>query len=73
MTEALTAAIAYMFKEKNLHRIMANYVPSNRRSKRVLEKLGFQHEGVAKDYLFLGGSWKDHVLSSLANPAWVKS
>ncbi|MCX6117562.1 MAG: GNAT family N-acetyltransferase [Proteobacteria bacterium] len=70
MTEALRASIAYMFKEKNLHRIMANYYPTNEKSGRVLEKLGFQREGLAKDYLFLNGAWRDHVMTSLINPDW---
>jgi ribosomal-protein-alanine N-acetyltransferase len=70
MVEALRAAIPHMFEAKGLHRIMANYVPTNARSERVLTALGFQREGLAKDYLLLGGAWRDHVLTSLVNPAW---
>ncbi len=70
MTEGLTSAIAYMFEEMNLHRISANYVPTNERSGSVLKKLGFQVEGYARDYLYLNGKWRDHILTSLLNDKW---
>jgi ribosomal-protein-alanine N-acetyltransferase len=70
MTEALQALVNYMFSVKNFHRLMANYVPTNLKSERVLQKVGFQKEGLAKAYLFLDGKWKDHVLTSLINPNW---
>jgi ribosomal-protein-alanine N-acetyltransferase len=67
MHEALGAAIRYAFDELRLHRIMANYVPTNERSGRVLRRLGFVIEGYARDYLFIGGQFRDHVLTSLTN------
>jgi ribosomal-protein-alanine N-acetyltransferase len=75
MTEALRAANGFMFETMRLHRIMANYRPENERSARVLERLGFVREGLARDYLFIDGAWRDHVLTSLVNPrfdrAWL--
>ena len=68
MTEALTAAIDYMFTKQRLHRIQANYMPHNQRSAAVLRRLGFTIEGTARKYLFIGGEWRDHVLTSLTNP-----
>lgn len=62
-------AIDYAFKELSLNRIMANYMPSNHRSARLLESLGFTKEGEAKRYLKINGCWEDHVLTSLLNPA----
>ncbi len=70
MFEGLSAAIRYAFDELNLHRIMANYMPHNERSARLLEKLGFVREGFAQDYLHIAGAWRDHVLTSLTNPDW---
>src|SRR5688572_7467976 len=69
MHEALTRVIGYAFIERNLHRIMANYVPANERSERVLRRLGFVVEGYARDYLFIGGQFRDHVLTALTNHA----
>ena len=68
MTEALSAVIPEVFRQLKLHRIQANYMPSNKASGRVLEKLGFQVEGQARQYLRLNGQWEDHVLTSLINP-----
>jgi ribosomal-protein-alanine N-acetyltransferase len=46
---------------------MANYMPANERSGKLLKRLGFTVEGYARDYLFIAGAWQDHVLTSLAN------
>jgi ribosomal-protein-alanine N-acetyltransferase len=70
MTEALRATNDFAFRTLRLHRIMANYRPENARSARLLERLGFAREGLARDYLFIDGAWRDHVLASLVNPAF---
>lgn len=68
MYEALDASLTHMFEQENLHRIMANYVPENARSGRLLTRLGFDVEGRAKDYLHIAGAWRDHVLTAKLNP-----
>lgn len=70
MTEALGRAIEYAFARDGLamHRVMANHLVDNHASAKVLRKLGFTAEGIAKDYLFVGGKWNDHVLNALVNP-----
>lgn len=73
MQEALEAAIAYMFETQNLHRIMANYIPGNERSARLLERLGFEREGYAKAYLNIAGRWQDHVLTARVNQRFETS
>jgi ribosomal-protein-alanine N-acetyltransferase len=70
MTEGLQAAIAHVFGTLGLHRIMANHLPDNARSAAVLQRLGFTVEGVAREYLFIRGAWRDHVLTSRVNPDW---
>lgn len=67
MREGLTASISYVFENLRLHRIMANYIPTNERSGRLLRRLGFVVEGYARDYLLINGEWRDHVLTSLTN------
>ncbi len=69
MCEGLLALIEYAFLDLGLHRVMANYRPENERSARVLERLGFEREGYAKEYLYIDGAWRDHVLTSLVRPA----
>ena len=77
MAEALRATNAFAFATLRLHRIMANYRPENARSARLLERLGFAREGLARDYLFIDGAWRDHILTALVNaafdPAWVEA
>jgi [ribosomal protein S5]-alanine N-acetyltransferase len=70
MREALQAGIRFMWKDWNMHRIHANYMPANIRSGRLLARLGFVIEGYARDYLFINGAWRDHVLTSLTQSAW---
>jgi ribosomal-protein-alanine N-acetyltransferase len=70
MHEGVSAAIVYAFDSLNLHRIMANHLPDNDRSARLLQRLGFVRECVAKDYLRIDGKWRDHVLNSLTNSHW---
>lgn len=70
MTRALRMAVNYMFSIQNLHRIMAGYMPRNKRSEAVLQRVGFQKEGFAKDYLLINGRWEDHNLTCLINENW---
>lgn len=69
MEEALRPCCDFVFSEIGLHRIMANYLPHNGRSARLLERLGFEVEGRAREYLLINGKWEDHVLTSLINPS----
>jgi ribosomal-protein-alanine N-acetyltransferase len=67
-TEAVGAVVDFAFAVLRLHRIMANYQPANERSGRLLRRLGFAAEGFARDYLFIGGAWRDHVLTAKVHP-----
>jgi len=67
MYEALEAGIDFVFEKLKLHRIQANYMPHNERSAKLLQKLGFQREGYAKDYLKIAGNWEDHILTAKIN------
>lgn len=69
MREILSAGIGYMFNEHKLHRIMANYMPDNKPSEKLLASLGFATEGLAKSYLKIAGQWQDHILTSKLSPA----
>jgi ribosomal-protein-alanine N-acetyltransferase len=68
MFEALNASTDFVFKHLKLHRIMANYVPRNEKSGKLLKKLGFVFEGYARDYLKINGQWEDHILTSKISP-----
>ncbi len=68
MTEALSLVIGYAFGPFRLHRLMAGYVVGNARSAKVLARLNFRVEGIAKGYLYIDGAWRDHVLTALTDP-----
>jgi ribosomal-protein-alanine N-acetyltransferase len=73
MHEALTAVIAEAFSDRiNLHRIQAAIQPDNRRSLALADRLGFIREGLARDYLFIAGAWRDHGLFALTHPGFLR-
>ena len=68
MKEIAQAGINYMFDVVGLHRITASYMPRNRRSEVLLNKLGFEREGYAKSFVKVSGQWEDMIICSLINP-----
>jgi ribosomal-protein-alanine N-acetyltransferase len=72
-TQAVRLAVRVAFADLGLHRVQAAVVPENGASARVLEKVGFREEGLARRYLFLDGQWKDHRMFALTNDAAAPS
>lgn len=70
MLEAVRLVIHFAFETLRLHRIEAACIPDNARSVRVLEKAGFQREGLLRSYLRINGSWQDHHLYALICDDW---
>ncbi len=70
MSAAVRLVIGHAFGPLNLHRVMANYLPENERSARLLARMGFRIEGHASAYLQIAGVWRDHVLTALVNDDW---
>jgi len=73
MTEAVAASIDWLFVSLNLHRVQASHLPENERSRRLLARLGFVTEGLAREYLFIAGAWRDHVINARLNPRFDPS
>jgi ribosomal-protein-alanine N-acetyltransferase len=69
MTEAVSGAVGFAFQKWRLHRVTANHMPRNGRSAAVLQRCGFHIEGLAPAYLLINGTWEDHVLTAIVNPA----
>lgn len=55
--EAVTEVMRFGFSELRLHRIEARYMVGNERSRRVMEKLGMQFEGVSRDSMHVKGKY----------------
>lgn len=62
MSASVALATAYAFDDLKLHRVEAACLPHNKASIRVLEKNGFQREGLARRYLRINNDWQDHLL-----------
>lgn len=67
--EAVEKVIDIAFTQLHLHRILAHVLEDNLPSIRLLEGLGFEKEGVSRDYLYLQGRWRDHIQYSLLAPS----
>ena len=67
MTEAVNRIVQIAFDEYKLHRIESNIIPSNKPSRRVMEKLQFINEGMSRKYLKINGKWEDHIHYVLLN------
>jgi len=65
MTEALTAVLEHGFAQLQLNRIEALVHPKNEASVRLLERLGFQKEGLLRQYFRQGDMYYDHWLLAL--------
>jgi [ribosomal protein S5]-alanine N-acetyltransferase len=65
MTDAVKAALPFVFVTLGLHRLEAACLPQNHVSARVLQKAGFAREGTARRYLKINGIWQDHDLFAL--------
>ena len=72
--EALQLLLQFGFKELDLYRIFAFYVEDNVKSKGMLDKLGFEKEGIHREEWkkLVDGEWQrfDSVHCSLLKPDW---
>lgn len=48
--------------ERGLHRVEAGTIVANQASQRVLVRCGFAMYGLAPEFLFIAGAWRDHRL-----------
>lgn len=62
MTEAVRALLPFAFETLRLHRLEAACLPTNAPSIQILQKLGFQREGLARGLVCIDGRWQDHVV-----------
>lgn len=68
--EALTAAISHGFETMGLNRIGALVYPENQASARLLLKLGFELEGLLKQYALFRDRYQDLNMYALLREQW---
>ena len=59
-TEACKASIEHVLENYNIHRIDARAMVTNEKSQKVLERLGFEREGIERASIRIGGEFRDH-------------
>ncbi len=69
-TEAATIIVDYLFLTKDIVRIQADTSTENLASQKVLEKVGFQKEGIIRKHYFSSGKWRDSYLYSILREEW---
>ena len=70
MLEALTALIDYAFGTLKLRRLEADVDPRNENSMRILDKLGFQREGLLRERWNVGDEIQDTAFLGLLAREW---
>ncbi|KTR27154.1 alanine acetyltransferase [Exiguobacterium indicum] len=68
--EAALAVITYGFEELSLNRIEALVLPANTASHQLLERLGFQREGLLRQYEKTRGQFDDLYMYSILRSEW---
>jgi [ribosomal protein S5]-alanine N-acetyltransferase len=71
MTEAVRLACHHAFTTLGLHRVEANIVPTNARSRALAERAGLKYEGYSPRYLEIAGVWTDHERWALTLEDWI--
>ena len=71
MTEAVRAMVDFGFSRMNLNRIEADADGRNPASARVLQKVGFKHEGIQHQQFFENGSFYDLHLFALLRSEYI--
>jgi RimJ/RimL family protein N-acetyltransferase len=69
--EAMSLALDFAFNELNLHRIQLSVYSYNQRGIRLYERLGFQREGIYREYLLRDGQRYDMLLYGILSHEWV--
>lgn len=72
-TEAVKAVLQYMFEEIEMNRIEASHSINNKASGRVLEKVGMQFEGLAKEYYFCSMGFQDSNLYAITKKQYFEN
>ncbi len=57
-TEAVRAVMSFGFRELSLHRIEAHFIEGNDASRRLMERVGMQFEGFARESMKIKGQYR---------------
>jgi RimJ/RimL family protein N-acetyltransferase len=73
MTDAAGVCVGFGFHRMKAHRIRVAAATGNHPSLRVIARLGFRFEGVARHAEWCDGRWLDHAVFGLLEDEWTTS
>jgi RimJ/RimL family protein N-acetyltransferase len=69
-TEAVSAVLDRLFRLQGLRRVTGECDVRNKPSAALMERLGFQREGLLRQQTFLKGEWTDDLIYGLLAEEW---
>jgi ribosomal-protein-serine acetyltransferase len=70
MTRAVEALVEHALRTWKLNRVEVRVAPENRRSRAILERLGFCEEGILRQAERIGERYLDSVVYAMLAPDW---
>jgi RimJ/RimL family protein N-acetyltransferase len=70
-TEAVRAVLDRLFRVQGLHKVAGECDARNVASAALMERLGFQREGLLRQQTFIKGEWTDDLLYGLLAAEWL--
>lgn len=68
--EALTRVLQFAFENLKLHRVEAKFIEENQRSRRVMEKVGMQFEGVMREGMLIKDTYENIGICAILASDW---
>ena len=70
VTKSVCRQLDYLFEELKINRVVLKCVPTNLKSRKIAESLGFTEEGVEREGGFHHGQFVDFVVYSMLANEW---
>ena len=64
-TDAFHTLLPHLFNDRQIERVWLSVISWNAPAIKLYEKLGFVHEGVLKEMIWLDGSWHDLIMMGM--------
>lgn len=68
--DAVGIMVEHLFRDHDLHRLVAHVAAPNQPSSRLLEALGFRREGEMRKSFWSMGKWLDELAYALLAEEW---
>jgi RimJ/RimL family protein N-acetyltransferase len=69
-TEALTETLNFLFRKLNKHRVIASIDPRNKKSIKLVERIGMRKEAHFRRSLWINNEWVDDLVYAILKEDW---